>query len=62
MSHTEKAQERKNRILDTAFRIFIEKKIESVSMGEIAEVAGIGRATLFRYYPTKPDLVIAVCT
>lgn len=62
MSHTEKAQERKNRILDTAFRIFVEKKIEPVSMGEIAEAAGIGRATLFRHYPTKPDLVIAVCT
>ena len=58
----EKTQERKKMILDTAFRIYVEKKIEPVSMGEIAEAVGIGRATLFRYYPTKPDLVIAVCT
>lgn len=54
--------ERRDKILDEAFRIFVEKKIEPVSMGEIAEAAGIGRATLFRYYPNKLELVIAVCT
>lgn len=62
MNYKEKTLERKDLILDTAFRIYVEKKIEPVSMGEIAEAVGIGRATLFRYYPTKPDLVIAVCT
>ena len=39
----------------TAFRIFVEKKIEAVSMGEIAEAVGIGRATLFRCYSNKTD-------
>ena len=53
--------ERKLKIIDTAFDFFVEKKIESVSMGEIAEVAGMGRATLFRHYPSKLELVIAVC-
>lgn len=38
-----KENERRQRILDTAFRIFVEKKIEAVSMGEIAEAVGIGR-------------------
>lgn len=55
-------KEKQERILDAAFRIFVERKIEPVSMGEIAETAGIGRATLFRYYPSKLELVIAVCT
>ena len=48
-------------IIDTAFRIFVEQKIEPVSMGEIASAAGIGRATLFRYYANKLELVVAVC-
>ena len=56
-----KESERNRKILETAFRIFVEKKIEPVSMGEIAEAAGIGRASLFRYYPNKLELVIAVC-
>lgn len=57
----EKEAERNQKILDAAFRIFVEKKIEAVSMAEIAEAAGVGRATLFRCYASKLELVIAVC-
>ena len=56
-----KEKERNQKIIDAAFEIFVEKKIEPVSMGEIAQAAGIGRATLFRCYESKIDLVIAVC-
>lgn len=56
----ERKDEKREKILNTAFRVFVERKIEAVSMGEIAEAAGIGRATLFRYYPNKLELVIAV--
>ena len=52
---------RRKAIINAAFQIFVEKKIEPVSMGEVAEAAGVGRATLFRYYPNKLELVIAVC-
>ena len=65
MSKTQKQKEKeaalKQKIINAAFQIFVEKKIEAVSMGEIAELAGVGRATLFRYYPNKLELVIAVC-
>ena len=54
--------ERREKIIDVAFRLFVNKKIESVTMGEIAKEAGIGRATLFRYFPGKLELVIAVNT
>lgn len=53
---------RREKILDVAFRLFVDQKIESVTMGEIAKKAGIGRATLFRYFPGKLELVIAVNT
>ena len=39
----EKEQERNQRIIDTAFRLFVEKKIEAVSMDEVAKEAGVGR-------------------
>ncbi len=55
-------KERDGLILDTAFDIFVVKKIEAVSMDEIAEAAGVGRATVFRYYKNKRDLVISVCS
>ena len=58
----EKEQERNRKIIDTAFQVFVKRKIEGVSMAEIAEAAGVGRATLFRCYSSKMELVIAVCS
>lgn len=57
----DKEHERNQRIIDTAFRLFVEKKIEAVSMDEVAKEAGVGRATLFRCYNNKTELAIAVC-
>ena len=54
-------QIKRKRIIDTAYQIFVERKIEPVIMGEVAEAADVGRATLFRYYAGKLELVIAVC-
>ena len=54
------AEKQKN-ILETAFRVFSERTIESVTMTDIAKEAGIGIATLYRYYSTKPKIVMAVC-
>ena len=63
MGKQKESKNKKNeKIINTAFRIFVEKKIEPVSITEIAEKAGVGRATVFRYYPTKVDLAIAVCS
>ncbi len=55
-------EEKDQIILEAAFQIFVEKKIEAVSMDEIARAANVGRATLFRHYASKPELVIAVNT
>ena len=48
--------------MESAFRLFSENTIEKVKLTEVAEAAGIGIASLYRYYPSKLDLVLAVNT
>ena len=38
-------------ILDSAWLLVIERGLASVTMSQIAEQAGIGRATLYKYFP-----------
>ena len=52
--------ERRERMLETGFRIFSEKGIEAVSMQQIADACGLGIATVYRYFNTKLSLVLAV--
>jgi len=54
-------EERNKLILDAAFKLFVERRIEAVSIQNVADEAGIGVATVFRYYANKPDLAIEVC-
>lgn len=55
-------EETNRRILDAGFCIFSEMSIDKVSMANVANKAGIGIATLYRYYRTKPELVVTVGT
>ena len=55
-------EETNRRILDAGFCIFSKMSIDKVSMANVANKAGIGIATLYRYYRTKPELVVAVGT
>ncbi len=43
-------------LLTAASLVFTEKGA-SASMSEIAEAAGVGRATLYRYFPTRESMV-----
>ncbi len=43
-------------ILDTAAAVFAERG-ESASMADVAEAAGVGRATLYRYFPNRDALL-----
>ncbi len=47
------------RLLAAAAEVFSERGLDA-GVGEIAERAEIGRATLFRNFPTKRDLIAAV--
>ncbi len=54
--------ERRRRLLETGFRLFAARSIEAVKLTEIADAAGLGIVTLYRYFKTKPDLVIELGT
>jgi AcrR family transcriptional regulator len=47
------------RVIAAAREVFAERGLQA-SMVEIAERAGVGKATVYRSYPTKDDLVTAV--
>jgi AcrR family transcriptional regulator len=53
------AERNRKRLLDAATEIFCERGLE-VGVAEIAEHAGVGRATLFRNFASKEDLIAAI--
>ena len=55
-------QEKYDHILDVGFKLFAERGIGQVILPEVAKAADVGNATLFRYFPTKTELVIAIAT
>lgn len=55
-----KAEETKARIISAAARLFSSQGFDKTSTRAIAAEAGVAHGTLFRYAPTKEDLVEAV--
>ncbi len=52
------AAENRQRILNTALRLFEHNGVEQVSMNQIATEAGIGAGTLYRRYRNKSELCL----
>ncbi len=50
------------RILENGLRIFAENGIEKVTMNDVARAAGIAVSSLYRYYSSKPKLVMTIGT
>jgi AcrR family transcriptional regulator len=46
-------------ILETTWALVAERGLRSVTMAEIAEKAGIGRATLYKYFPDVDAILVA---
>jgi AcrR family transcriptional regulator len=50
----------RERILTAAYELFSRRGIRAVGTDEVIERAGVARATLYRHFATKDDLVVAV--
>ena len=50
----------RRKLLEAGYRLFTGKTIDGVSLEMVAKEAGIGVATLYRYFGNKTDLAIAV--
>lgn len=49
----------RERILDTAFRLFYANGIRGVGVDTVIAESGVAKATLYKHFPSKDDLVLA---
>jgi len=54
-----KRLETRQRIVDAARKLFLERSYEATTMNEIADAADVSRRSVFDYFPTKEDVVFA---
>ena len=54
-----KKRETRERIITTALELFGRKGIENTTVDEIAAAADIGKGTIYNYFRTKEDIVVA---
>jgi len=54
------SEERKSQILNAAEEVFTEKGIDEARMDDIAEKTGLSKGTLYLYFKSKEELVIAI--
>ncbi|OBI40841.1 TetR/AcrR family transcriptional regulator [Mycobacterium sp. E796] len=55
-------QQRREQLLDAAAALFAEQPYEDVMVEDIAARAGVSRASLYHYFPSKRDLYVAIFT
>ncbi len=49
----------RQRLLETARELFYHEGIRAIGVDTIVEKSGVGKATLYRHFPTKDDLIAA---
>src|SRR5258708_16857368 len=49
----------RQRLLETARALFYQEGIRAIGVDTIVERSGVGKATLYRHFPTKDDLIAA---
>jgi AcrR family transcriptional regulator len=54
------SDERKHQILNAAEQVFTQKGLDLARMDDIAEETGLSKGTLYLYFKSKDDLIIAI--
>lgn len=54
------AVERRNQLIDTALDVFAEKGMESATVKDLAEAAGVAQGLIYHYFRSKEELLLAV--
>jgi AcrR family transcriptional regulator len=49
----------RERVMDAAYELFSHRGVRDVGIDEVIERAGVAKATLYRHFPSKDDLVLA---
>jgi AcrR family transcriptional regulator len=49
----------RERILDSAYKLFSRRGIRAVGVDEVIDRAAVAKATLYRHFPSKDDLALA---
>ncbi|WP_071453515.1 TetR/AcrR family transcriptional regulator [Gloeomargarita lithophora] len=57
---TTKGEQTQRRIIEVAAELFWKNSYQGVNTHTISEVAGVNKATLYRYFASKDDLALAV--
>lgn len=52
---------RRAEILEAAQGVFVERGCDAASMQQIAKAAGVSAGNIYRYFPNKEALIVAVC-
>jgi len=58
-SRSDRAQRRREEILDAAARLFAERGFSETDTDELAARLRVGKGTLYRYFPSKRELFLA---
>lgn len=53
-------QQTRLRLLDATRHLFAERGAAGATIEDIADLAGVSRATVFNYFPSKDDLIVAL--
>jgi AcrR family transcriptional regulator len=52
--------DKKTKILEAALQLFVEAGFHGTPTSKIAQTAGVANGTLFHYFPTKDELIVAL--